>query len=97
MTQATKIVVDNMTRQAWKAQKTIREISEWRTWVERSTDEFLLELARHAEAKELPRPDVENLALLREQLLALKKSLRPLEKGIDKSTGQRIRRTRTIR
>lgn len=83
-----------MNRQSWQAQKAIREIDEWRHWINDSADNFITELAALKKKKEMPPEDQVNLANVQEQLVELKKLFRPLEKSIHTATGRRIQRAR---
>jgi Mg2+ and Co2+ transporter CorA len=83
-----------MNKLSWQAQKSIRDIEDWRAWLIDSTDKFVSELKDLAQKKNMPSEDVTNISNVREQLVELKKLLHPLEKSIHKATGRRIQRAK---
>lgn len=83
-----------MNRQSWQAQALVRDVETWRSWLSDSADKFIGELKTLSTKKGMPADDVTNLSNVREQLVELKKLMRPLEKSIHQATGRRIQKAR---
>lgn len=83
-----------MNKKSWQAQKTIKDVETWRSWLVDSADKFIAELKELANKRGMPVEDVVNISGVREQLVEFKKQLQPLERSVHKATGRRIQRAR---
>lgn len=86
-----------MTRVSWRAQKVLREITEWHTWTGKSLDNFLVEVKALTKTTGMPAEDLTNLGVVLEQLTEYRKNLKPVDRCLAKATGQRIHRSRAVK
>ena len=85
---------EKMTKSAWDLQKTLGDLSVWRTWGLKTLEGFRAELKTAQTSRRLPTEDVVNMALVMAKMDEIIREMKALDSPLHKATGQRIRKDR---
>lgn len=96
MTTTTAATDDNnrMTKEAWDLQKTLGEMSTWRTWGVKTLEAFRAELKELQSRRRMPTEDIGNITLVLAKVDETLKAMKEMDGPLHKATGQRIRKNR---
>lgn len=83
-----------MTKDSWDLQQTLNELAVWRTWSEKTLNEFQASLKNLQGRRRLPADDVGNITLVMTKIAEILKVSKELDSPLHKATGQRIRKSR---